>query len=65
MKIKSKLLQLDQHTEFTTNALESFVGTKVHGVPGVVTKAWVEDDWVMVEIELDDDNVSSLNTLIG
>ena len=54
MKIKSKLLELGLHTEITDNALESFVGTRVNGMPGVVTRAWVEDNWVMIEIDLDD-----------
>lgn len=53
MKITTKLLGLDNHTDFTDNALESFVGTKVNGMPGTVTRAWVEDNWVMVEVDMD------------
>lgn len=47
-----KLLHLGDNTIVTPLILESIVGAKVNGVKsGKILSAWVEDEWIWVEID--------------
>lgn len=51
MRYQGKLLQVAEDNEFTPQFLESMVGTDVKPTSGKITKAWIEDGWLMVEVE--------------
>ena len=54
MVMTVKLLQLSPNTVIEGEAISSIVGAIVNGsgVPvGVVIRAWVQDSWLMAEIE--------------
>lgn len=55
-KIIGKMLSIAPYITLEQSIIDDFVGSPVkldeHRV-GIVTKAWVEDNWVMVELELD------------
>lgn len=54
---KAKLLQLNTIETISDSGLASMIGTPIrsYGMTiGVVTRAWVEKDWVMIEFKTEE-----------